>query len=202
MHFRLHNLDGRRGDAVQLGDALHHLDLLLLLQLGHHARRLVRVHIGEDQGDGLGPFAPQGGEQGLDVRLVHEGEFPVFQALGDLAQELRRRLLAIGLLQDGPGVFQAALGDSLVGQAQLVELVENVLRLLGAQHAQAGHLQGELLDLLVLHVLIDERRLLGSQGDDDRRRLLGGGQLHLLCRLGGGRHCRLSHCRRPLSAKP
>ena len=172
MHFGLHNPDSRGRNAVQFGDALHHLNLLSLLQLGHHARRLVRVHIGEDQGDGLGPLAPQGGVQGLDVRLVHEGKLPVFQALGNLAQKLRRRLLAIGLLQDGPGVLQAALGDGLIGQAELVELIKDVLRLLGAQHPQAGHLQGELLHLLVLHKLIEERRFFGPQGDDNRRRLL------------------------------
>ena len=180
MHFGLHDLDGRRGHAVQLGDAFHHLDLLLLVQLGHHARRLVRIHIREDQGDGLGPLAPQGGVQGLDVRLVHEGKLPVFQALGNLAQEFRRRLLAVGLFQDGPGVLQTALGDGLVGQAELIELVENVLRLLDGQHAEAGHLQGELLNLLVLHELVEEGRLLRAQGDDDRRRLLRGGKLHRL----------------------
>ena len=147
------------------------------LQLLDNAGGLVRVHIGEDQGHGLGAFVLQGGEQGFDVRLVEEGELPILQGLGHLLQKGLSGLVAEGLLQHGAGIFQAALGNRLAGHAVLIELGEHRLGLLGVEHSQPGHLQGEHLDLLRLHELVQAGGLIGSQRDDHCGSLLLGCQL-------------------------
>ena len=112
---------------VQLGHALHHLNLPGAVQLGHHAGGFVGVHMGQHKGDGLSPLVLQGREHGFDVCLIHKGELPVFQGLGHLAQQLFRRLGPIGLFQHGPGVFQAALRHRLVGNAHFIIVVQHVL---------------------------------------------------------------------------
>ncbi len=76
-HFRLDNFYRGRGSAIHSGDALHHLNLIFRLQLGDYCRRLIRVYIRENQGNGLGPFVLQGCKQVLFPGLVHKGEFPV-----------------------------------------------------------------------------------------------------------------------------
>ncbi len=159
-----------------LGDVLHHLHLPLRVQLVNHGRRLLRVHIGQHQGDGLGPLMLQGGIQGLLICLVQEGELPVFQGLGHLVQQHACRLLPKASLQHGPGILQSALGDSLVGHAHLVVLVEYILGGGRVHIAQPGDLQGELLHVLRVHVLIELGGLLRSQRDDHRGRLLLAGQ--------------------------
>ena len=134
--------------------------------------------MGEHQGDGLGALVLEGGEQGALIRLIHKGKLPVLEGLGDLAQELLGGLGPVGLLQDGSGVFQAALGDRLVAQAHLIELGQDLFGLLGAQQAQLCHLNGELLHVVGLHELVQVGGLIGPQGDDNGCCLLLAVQAH------------------------
>ena len=156
----------------------------------------------------------QGGEQGLVVRLLHEGEGTVLQGFGHLAQQLVRRLRPVGLLQHRAGIFQAALGHRPVGAAQLVKLIQNFLGLLRTQEAHFGDLQGKLFHVVRLHMLVEGGRPLHAQGDNDSGRPLRTGEGDLVGNLlpaRGGlglrgcgsllfRHGGVSHCLHPPSA--
>ena len=128
----------------------------------------------------------QCGIQALDVRLVQEGKFPVFQALGHLFQQTGGGGHAKRLFQHRPGVLQSALGNRFLGHTALVELAEHILGLLRVQHAQAGHFQRQCLQVGGVNVLVNKGRLICSQRDDNGGGLLGPGQFRL---------CDFSHCR-------
>ncbi len=81
------------------------------------------------------------------------------QARHDVVGPLR----AEGPLQDRAGVLQAALGDVVLGEGRLVELLDHRLLALLGDVADAGDLEGELVDLVLAQVLEHLGRGLGAQ---------------------------------------
>jgi len=132
----------------------------------------------------------EGGEEVLFAGLVKESELPVLQGLGHLVKQLTGGGGTEGLFQNGLRVLQPALGDRLVGHAHLIILGEHGLAGVRVQEAHPGNLQGELFQLLRVHVLVDERGLVHAQGHHNGGGFLGavhvGNVLEALHRGGGG----------------
>ena len=123
-------------------------------------------------------------KQRLAIRLVEKREFPVFQGLGYFFQQVVCGLFPKRLFENRAGVLQAAFRYSLVGQAHLVVLIQDVFCSGGIYIAQLRNLQGDLFHIIGIHVLIELGCLLRAKRDHDGCCLLLSRQLFCSLRSG------------------
>ena len=144
----------------------------MFFQLCNYTRRLIRVHVGQNQGDGLRPLILQSRVQRFDICLVHKGELTVLQRLRHLVQQVLRRLLPVGLLQDRPRILQPTLCHGLVGHAHLIEFCQDIFRHLRIQVSKASNLKSDLFYIVRLHILVEKGCLFRTQRNNHSCRLL------------------------------
>ena len=167
--------DLRRG-AVHQGDARRDVGLLGLGQARQHLGGGVGRQVGQDQRDGLRVLVGDDVEDLGGVGLAQELERAHLDGAGQARHDLLGVLGAERLLEDRAGVVEPALGDVLLGQRDLVELLDHLVLALGRDVADAGDLERELVDLLLAQVLEHGRRGLGAQAHEQDRGLLPPGQ--------------------------
>ena len=166
-HFVFDQLDVSRGGAVHEGHILNDADLLLSFELFEDAGGAVGGDVGQHQGDNLRAFVLENGEQVLVIGFVEERELPALEGFCNLRQERGGGGVAERLFQDGPGVFQTALGNRLVHHAHLVELGQHGFADIHRQEAEPCDFERDHFHVFGVHVLIDEGGFVGAEGDDD-----------------------------------
>ena len=107
---------------------LTHLDLLLGGQAAEDFGGLDGLEMGEDQGDGLGMFVLNEGEEVVAFGLLQEGKRGALDGLIDLIDDPFGLFLGEALGEQGLGVIPAAFVGIGTGEGQLIELLDTTLR--------------------------------------------------------------------------
>ena len=98
----------------------------------------------------------QEGIQVLGVRLPDKLKGPDLQKLGHTLQQLLGRGLSESLLQYGTGVLHTAVRHHLLGHTGLIKLIQNIGCLIRLQMLQLCNLKGQLLNIVLTQMLIDQ----------------------------------------------
>jgi hypothetical protein len=86
----------------------------------------------------------------------------VEQAFGDFRPE--------GFDKQPLGVFHTARNDIIAGQHQLKELFDHIIRHIGANALERGHLSGDILDFVLIQVFEQRaRHFIAKRHTEDRR---------------------------------
>ncbi len=167
-----YNGDHLGGNAVQICDAFHHVNLFFARQLHNHLRGLLAARVGEDERDGLRVLGLQHHLQAAVIRLAHKIERPCLQRFGHALHVAAGALRVERLFQNVLRVQHAALVQRLLRHAHAVEIFHVGLQLFGGNAVQLGNFDGKLFHFVFFQVLVHFRGAVYPQSDHDGGRTL------------------------------
>ena len=167
--------DFRRG-LVQRCQPPGDLGAQILRQPRQDGGGLRGLQVGDDQRDSLWVLVLDECGDLRGVRFLQEVERHHLERLHDAAHDQGGFFLAESAHQHLAGSIHAALGDELLRDAQLMELLDHGFAQVRVDAPHAGDLDAEAFDLVLRHVLEDLAGGLGTERDQQDRGLLAIGE--------------------------
>ena len=152
----------------------------------HRLSGLLGLQVSQDEGDRLGMLVAQELGQLRRIGIAHEAEALRPARGGHALDHLLGLFLAQRAHQHLSRVFGAARRDEVAGDGHVVALFEHLALGVLGHLLELKDLEGEGLDLSLPEVLEHLGRDVGTEGDEQRRRLLATFQAFASDQLGHG----------------